>query len=132
MGWLNEFWSSLLPIKSKKENVIPIHIPIPPEKLESIKEGMRYSRTWVCSTPVHYLANGSVRKSPVKLKITGIKDRENGPSNFKGVFPAFYPIERFRGHSIVPSGELNWNGIAEERGWQVEPIVLCSICLGKK
>lgn len=68
-----------------------------------------------------------------KIKITADKDRGDGVSNFKGVHTVKtlreYKIDNmiFIGHSILPSGDLNWLGMLEERSWLVVPIT-CPAC----
>jgi len=80
----------------------------------------RFMKEWIC-------ACGAT------LRIFADKDRGEGPSNFEGVHTAKsvekYNIHpRYIGHSIVSSGLLNWAGLAEERGWKVEPLVECPAC----
>lgn len=66
------------------------------------------------------------------LKLRKREDRDYGPSNYKGVHTTLtvqqfgLPQDRI-GHSIVPHGQLNWKGIAEENGWDTDPIK-CPAC----
>jgi uncharacterized CHY-type Zn-finger protein len=32
------------------------------------------------------------------------------------------------GHSILPSGQLNWLGMLEERNWITTPTIVCPAC----
>lgn len=93
------------------------------QDVQEIGRSMKYSKEWFCACKLH---DGTV--CGARLAIRADKDRDNEKSNFVGVYPPNHPDVRLRGHSIVPSGMLNWNGLAEERGWTVEPEVICPAC----
>lgn len=62
--------------------------------------GFDYKSTWTCY------------KCLSNLRIRARVDRADGPSNF---------VALPNGHSKLPAHELNWNGLAEERGWLTDP-----------
>jgi hypothetical protein len=100
------------------------------EVVDSTSKKMRYSKEWVCQSCPNDPSEGI---SPAKLVIRGNKDRDHGRSNFEGVHTTEtvnkYKLgERYVGHSIVPSGDLNWDGLAEERNWILYPHVKCPAC----
>lgn len=90
---------------------------------QTVARTMQYSREWFCQNK---LPDGTV--CGARLAIRAKDDREDGKSNYIGVYPPNHPDIRKRGHSVVPTGMLNWNGMAEERGWIVEPEVKCPAC----
>lgn len=52
--------------------------------------------------------------------------RAEGPSNF---IVDINPKHRSFGHSLIPSGRLNWEGLREERGWERDgDLVVCPAC----
>lgn len=85
-------------------------IPISPQVVEALGKSFEFVRVWQCGCGA-------------KLKIRAREARKDGPSNLT-VYPEWHKLG---GHSIVPSGMLTWNGLAEERGWQTDP-VLCPAC----
>ena len=74
--------------------------------------GLDFSRAWVCPCGA-------------TLRQRARDDRGEGPSNYQGVYPAGH---KDAGHSVVPHGDLNWRGLAEEVGWVVDPTVICPAC----
>lgn len=88
-------------------------IPLSPEVVEDVKKAgkLQFVKEWTCTFCLNDL--------PLKLRISSRIDRDHGPSNFAGVYPEGHPVERLRGHSILPSSQLNWAGLAEERGWKI-------------
>jgi hypothetical protein len=77
-------------------------------------EPFGHARTWqcVCSS---------------KLTVKSRKARAEGPSNF---IVDINPKHQTFGHSLVPSGRLNWEGLREERGWERDgDVVTCPACV---
>lgn len=99
--------------------------PIAETTLEAYRKKLQYVKEFQCSCTD---SNGH----NTTIKIRSAKPRDEGPSNFQGVFTPELcktlgvPL-RYVGHSIVPSGELNWKGLLEERNWSVDP-VKCPAC----
>jgi hypothetical protein len=84
-------------------------IPIKKEEVSLIAEvrTMKYNHDFIC-------------KCGAMLKIKAKENRKDGPSNFKA--NAF-------GHATLPSHELTWYGLVEERGWKVKgDKVTCPAC----
>jgi len=89
---------------------------------ETLKQGLTFVKQFSC------VECGN------QIKLTCDKDRGDGPSNFEGVHTV-QTLEKYKisdmiyiGHSIVPSGSLNWLGLLEERSWKVNPIK-CPACI---
>lgn len=97
----------------------PTHVPLTPAETRAIKASMAYRRAWTCTCGA-------------QLRIRARETRADGPSNYQGVHTAqsvrasSVPAS-FIGHSIVAHGDLNWSGLAEEQGWQTDPI-RCPAC----
>lgn len=88
-------------------------VPLTPEEVRIVGKEFRYGRIWRCSG----------RDCKAELKIKAKANRANGPSNFVP-----YPVgHKLAGHSQVPTMDLTWNGLAEERGWLTNPVV-CPAC----
>lgn len=95
--------------------------PIPQHLVQDLAKSSKFKdfRVWTC-------ACGAT------LKIRATFDRGDGPSNFEG-FHDELSVEKYNlpknrvGHSIVSNGKLNWNGKAEEVGWNTNPIQ-CPAC----
>ena len=86
------------------------------ENAEAAGQGFKFVRLWTC-------------RCGANLRIRDKKDRKGGPSNFIP-FPPEHP--RLAGHSMLPSEHLNWNGMAEERGWKMQDEgdgITCPACL---
>lgn len=97
-----------------------VSLPIDKAKVEEVSGGMKFKRTWECE---HCVALGADR--PSRLSIRAREDRADGPSN--------YALETDGTklnymHATLPTQYLTWNGLAEERGWQVHPTVKCPPC----
>lgn len=88
-----------------------VSIPLTPEEVRHAARTFQFRRTFVCS------------QCKCELTIRAREDRSSGPSNYR-VYPETH---RSAGHSVVPSGALTWRGLAEERGWKLDPIV-CPAC----
>jgi hypothetical protein len=83
-----------------------------PEAVSPVRiEGYAFARAWTCGT------------CQQQMRIRVRQDRAEGPSNYE-TYPPRHPKH---GHSVRPSGDLNWNGLAEERGWTTNP-VCCPTC----
>jgi len=91
------------------ERAIPVrvHVPINKELMERVIEPLKYLKVWKCSCGI-------------ELKIRARAPRSESESNWQGVNEL--------GHSKLKSSDLNWNGLANERGWEVEPEVKCPAC----
>lgn len=95
--------------------------PIPGTALETVQQGLVFVKEFYCGC-------GN------RIKISADKDRGDGPSNFKGVHTVKtlneYKITDmiYVGHSILPSGDLNWLGMLEERNWITHPTITCPAC----
>jgi hypothetical protein len=77
------------------------------------REPLAHERTWQCQC-------GSA------LRIRAGTDRGDGPSNF---LVDTNPRRRTFGHALLPSGELTWEGLREERGWERDgDVVTCPAC----
>ncbi len=79
-------------------------------------EGYAFARAWTCES------------CQQQMRIRVREDRADGPSNYE-TYPPRHPKH---GHSVRPSGELTWNGLAEERGWRVAPVIQCPTCQGTR
>lgn len=80
--------------------------PITESEAKQLSEGMPHMAIWLC-------------KCGAKLRIRSKIERSNEASNF-------YPDRG--GHSRLPADLLNWNGLAEERGWITHPTAVCPAC----
>lgn len=89
-----------------------IKTPITQAEVKEMAPTLPFVREWFCV------------KCNARLKIRCESDHANGPSNFV-MYP---PSHRLSGHATLPSGELTWNGMVEERGWKAEPKVVCPAC----
>lgn len=87
--------------------------PLTPEEARHAARTFSHRRTWVC-------------RCGATLTVRARDSRADGPSNYQ-VCPPDFPIVRMRGHSLLPSGDLTWNGLAAERGWESDP-VRCPAC----
>jgi hypothetical protein len=77
-------------------------------------EPFGYARTWQCTCGA-------------KLTLKSRKARAEGPSNF---IVDINPKNSTFGHSLVPSGRLNWEGLREERGYERDgDVVKCIACV---
>jgi hypothetical protein len=89
--------------------------------LDTIQQGLTFVKEFYCGC-------GN------RIRITADKDRGEGPSNFEGIHTVQtlekYRItdQRYMGHSILPSGQLNWLGMLEERNWITTPTIVCPAC----
>ena len=73
---------------------------------------MVHRRHWICPCGA-------------KLQIRSRDLRDDGPSNYQ-TYPRNHVMA---GHATLPADQLNWNGLAEERGWRVEQgRVWCPAC----
>lgn len=95
-----------------------VTVRLPKETVADLT-GFTFSAEWTCEGAC------AQNLQPTKLRIRARQDRAAGPSNFE----AYPKRHRFAGTSKLPSHELTWNGLAEERGWQTTPKVLCPACL---
>lgn len=100
-----------------------ISLPIDKSQVEELSGGMKYKRTWECE---HCVDAGATH--PARLAIRAREDRADGPSNYK-LETDGTKINYM--HATLPTHELTWNGMAEERGWQVHPTVKCPACQNK-
>lgn len=82
--------------------------------------GFDYAHAWTCST----CRPTEAHPIPMMLRIRCRENRPDGPSNY--VVDA--DGSRRSGHATVPTHQLTWNGMAEERGWSTDP-VRCPACL---
>lgn len=85
-------------------------VTIPQELLEAAKSRHPFNFIWKCVS------------CSAQITIRSQKSRGSETSNFQGVYTPELCAKlnvhrRFIGHSIVPSGDLNWNGLLEERNW---------------
>lgn len=80
------------------------------------RDALKFLHTWTCSCGA-------------ALRIRCRVDRHEGPSNFV-VWPVESDDPKY-GHSMIPAMALNWNGLAEERGWRTNPIQ-CPNCQAKE
>lgn len=88
------------------------HIPVSREFVESTQEGaFVHVRAWQCGCGAN-------------LRIRSRQDHKERPTNF---IPHPKSAGRFAGHSKLSPEDLTWDGLAEERGWKVDP-VLCPAC----
>lgn len=87
-----------------------VRVPLTPDEAREQGSKMPFRREWEC-------ACGAT------LKIRAEEDRQEGHSNYVP-FPSGHPLE---GHSQIRTISLNWNGLAEERGWGTDP-VKCPAC----
>jgi hypothetical protein len=85
--------------------MITTHTPLTPGETAAAKAAFEYRRVWTCPCGA-------------QLRIRAREARADGPSNFR-MGPG--------GHAVLPSSDLTWNGLAEERGWQTDP-VCCPAC----
>lgn len=96
------------------------------------KPGFVHVRVWTCTGHGCNAAPPGTPARPAQLTLRRREDLPDWPSNFGGVHTA-ESVRKARlharqiGHSIVPSETLNWNGLAEERGWTTAP-VRCPAC----
>lgn len=88
-----------------------VRVPLTPEEARERGSRMQYRREWECGCGA-------------RLAIRAKDDRMDGASNF-APFPEGHKHE---GHSQILSGQLSWNGMAEERGWQTGEVVKCPAC----
>jgi hypothetical protein len=86
-------------------------LQIPKDVARSIR-GFDHSHEWTCGGPVKH-SGMTVGLCGAVLRIRSRDQRKDGPSN--------YVLGR-------PAAELNWNGLAEERGWDPGAPVLCPAC----
>lgn len=79
-----------------------------------VRPPMGHSRTWQCGCGA-------------KLTIRSHTKRREGGSNFT---VDINPKNSTFGHSMVPSGQLNWEGLRAERGWERDgDVVTCPACV---
>ena len=97
-----------------------VSLPIDKAKVEEIAGGMPFKRTWECE---HCMEKGADK--PSQLAIRARENREDGPSNYQ-LETDGTKINYM--HATLPTHKLTWNGMAEERGWQVSPTVKCPAC----
>lgn len=98
-----------------------LRLQLPKESVEEVLgKSMRYRAKWTCTGPCALREEG-----PNCLKIRCKDDRPSGVSNF--VVDRDPKSPRF-GHATLQSHLLNWNGMAEERGWETNP-VMCPNCI---
>lgn len=76
------------------------------ELADKIARPFKFVKIWTCPCGA-------------QLKIRAKDNRENGDSNF---------AVDTHGKATLEHGELNWNGLAEEKGWHVNP-VKCPACI---
>lgn len=98
-----------LPFQRKVKTITPegkVSLPITREVVEKFEKPFKYVREWTCGCGNN-------------LRIRARDHREDGPSNFK---------KDVNGRVTLSHGELNWNGLAEEKGWNVNP-VQCPACI---
>jgi hypothetical protein len=85
-------------------------VPLTTQEVQTAARTFEFQRIWTC-------------RCGAQLKIRAREDRSSGPSNFTA-----YPKGHLRaGHATLPSLALTWAGLAEERGWQTDP-VRCPAC----
>lgn len=89
-----------------------IKTPLTPAEVEQMAPTLPFVRDWFCV------------KCNSRLRIRSEANREDGPSNFV-MHPPGHPLA---GHATLSSGELTWNGMAEERGWHVRGKTVCPAC----
>lgn len=112
MGW--KTWLGLEPDEAKTVVQPKMLFALPKEVARELK-GFEYRRAFECS------ACETDKKTQISIRSR--EDRMDGPSNF---LP--YPVgHKLAGHSQVESGQLTWNGLLEERGWDSDP-VRCPAC----
>lgn len=91
-----------------------LRIPLTPAEARAaaVTGGFKFVRTWHC-------------RCGATLRLRRRTNLPDGPSNYRGV----HTVESVRanrlpaalvGHSVTPTPDLNWNGLAEERGWRVD------------
>lgn len=86
----------------------PPGIPISKAQVDVVvaAKKYKYAKTWTCQC-------GS------QLKIKSSLSRTEDASNF---------VPTRSGHATLPSAELNWAGLAEERGWKPDKEGMCPAC----
>lgn len=99
-------------------------MPLTPAETASATRPFRFHHTWLCPCGA-------------RLTIRSREARLDGASNFEGVHTwetiraartrGQIVTEAALGHSILLPQFLTWNGLAEERGWQIDP-VRCPAC----
>lgn len=87
------------PFRSAK-TVTVLSQPINKDVARTIS-GFSFRRVWTCAS------------CSAQIAIRARDPREDGPSNFTPQ----------KSH-----GELNWNGLAVEAGWVLDPYVMCPAC----
>jgi len=92
--------------------------PITPVEVRDLSGTMKYHVTWVCTGPKCTIGKPGHEPKKATITIHARDERPDGPSNFVAVKG---------GHSKLPSSDLTWNGLIEERGWKSNP-VLCPAC----
>lgn len=83
-----------------------VRTPLTPQEARETGATMQYRRQWECGCGA-------------RLSIRAKDSRRDGPSNY---------VASPAGHSVVPAGQLTWNGMAEERGWQTGEVIRCPAC----
>jgi hypothetical protein len=84
--------------------------PLLPSELPEVRRSFSYAKHWRCPCGAN-------------LHIRSRDPRADGPSNFAGV-----KLGRLKqAHSVVPADQLNWDGLAHERGWETNP-TRCPAC----
>jgi hypothetical protein len=96
-----------------RPTVVLTRLALTPDELRAARKTYVYRRTWRC----HCTAELTIRARHA--------DRAESPSNFEPWTTHQNP--RFIGHSRRPAGELTWDGLAHERGWQTHPVE-CPAC----
>lgn len=106
---------------------IPVHVPVAEAgpDAHAPKQGLRFSRTWTCTSPVADPERpGETKPCGARLSLHTEHDHANGPSNFV----AHTDAKRI-GHSKLLLSELTWEGMREERGWVREgDDIKCPAC----
>jgi hypothetical protein len=95
------------------EVTVPVHVPLTTEQAEPMRGGFRFRRSWMCTTLVDDETNpGQRRPCGATLTVSSEHDHADGPSNF-----VVHRFGKSKGHSKLDQGELNWEGLRQERGW---------------
>lgn len=89
---------------------VTVSVPITSEEVRAVGKEFEFRHAWRCGCGA-------------TLKIRARENRSTGASNFMP-WPAGHP---YAGHSQLPSSALTWAGLAEERGWKVDPVE-CPAC----
>lgn len=86
----------------------PPGIPISKTQVDIVVAAKKYKyvKQWNC-------------QCGAQLRIKSTTSRDEGASNF---------VPTRSGHATLPSGELNWAGLANERGWKPEQDRMCPAC----